>query len=118
MFRALLCRTTSFKERPMAKLVVRALRCVVETDEIGSDDPYMIVFRGSFTSPPDVKIVGGKGSPWADMTSGTLRMVDVLIDDSYSPGNVYVVAMLEQDWAKDILTDGSWGLVAELWAKW
>jgi hypothetical protein len=104
-------------ENNMSKLVVRALRCVEETDEVGNDDVYMVIFRGSFSLPPDVKVVGGKDTVWGDMYTSKLVVHDVVLDDPYHAENVYVAALFEQDWNKDILTGGTWGKVAELWAQ-
>ena len=101
----------------MAKLVIRALRCVEETDEIGSDDVYMAIFRGSFTLPPNVKVVGGKGTMWADMTSGKLVTKDMVIEDTYQQGNVYVAALIEQDVNKDLLVGNALAKVTEFWAN-
>jgi hypothetical protein len=92
----------------MSKLVVRALRCVEETNEIGSDDAYMVVFRGSFNLPPDVKVVGGKNTAWGNMSTGKLVVKDMVLDEPYKAENAYVAALLEQDSSRDILTDGAW----------
>jgi len=51
------------------------------------------------------------------METGKLVTQDVVLDDSYNPGNVYVVAMLEQDQNRDILTGNSWSKVLEFWAN-
>lgn len=101
----------------MPKLVCNALRCVEETNEAGSDDAYMVVFRGSFNQPPDVKVVGGKNTIWGNMATGKLVVKDMVLDDPYHAENAYVVALLEQDVNRDILTGGAWGKVADFWAN-
>lgn len=101
----------------MSKLVVRALRCEEETDEAGSDDIYMAVFRGSFTLPPNVKVVGGKNTIWANMTSGKLVLKDMALEDTYHQGDVYVAALFDQDSNLDLLLDNTLAKVIEYWAK-
>ncbi len=101
----------------MSKLVARALKCYEETDEAGSDDVYMVVFRGSFNIPSNVMVVGGKDTSWGNMVTGKAVVKDMVLDDSYSTENAYVIALLEQDDNRDILTDGAWGTIAEFWAN-
>jgi hypothetical protein len=101
----------------MAKLVVSALRCVEETDENDNDDPYMVVFRGSFNLPPDVKVVEGKNTPWAGMSTGELASVDMILDDPYRSENAYVIALLEQDHNRDIKTENGLAKAIDFWAN-
>jgi len=109
----------------MSKLVIRALRCVEETDEIGSDDAYIALFRGSFSLPPDLKVVGGNGTPWGNMTSGKLVVHDMVLDDTYQAQNVYVAALIDQDRDNPLLpdkkvdlSDGShWAAALNSWTK-
>src|SRR4051794_13018912 len=58
----------------MTNLVVDAIRCVEETDEVGSDDVYIVIFRGD-PKPPFSSNLGvhGPGSFWRDLDSGDLR---------------------------------------------
>jgi hypothetical protein len=101
----------------MSKLVVRKMDCLEETDEIGSDDVYMAVFRGSFTLPPNVKVVGGKDTAWGDMSTGKSVLKDVVLEDTYQPENVYVAALIEQDVNRDLLVGSAWAKVMEFWAN-
>ena len=101
----------------MSRLVIRALRCVEETDEIGTDDVYMALFRGSFTLPPTILVKGGKGSPWSDMESGSLRTVDMVLDDNYHKENVYVAALIEQDKGLDLADGSMWAAATEFWVN-
>ena len=79
----------------MARLIVRAFKCH------GYCYPHVILFRGSRIQPPSIHVAGGKDSAYADTT----------LDYRYSPANVYVVAMVEQEWA-----EGSWARVLDFWA--
>ncbi len=86
----------------MASLLVDAIRCVTETDEIGSDDVYLVTFRGNTKAPFDSNVgVHGPGSLWTDFDSGDLEPVDVTIANFRSDA-VYVVMLVERDNAKDI----------------
>ncbi len=101
----------------MSTLKIRALRCVEETDEWGPDDVYMGLFRGSFTLPPDLKVVGGKGTKWANMSSGDLRIEDMTLETNYHPENVYVATLIEQDSGKDLAEGANWAGALEYWAN-
>ena len=51
----------------MSSLVIDAVRCREETDEIGSDDVYVVVFRGDPKAPFGSNVgVHGPGSVWSD----------------------------------------------------
>lgn len=101
----------------MSKLVVSGLRCVETTSGAGNDQIYMIVFRGSFNLGPDVKVIGGKNTPWGDMGTGKLVEKDMILDDIYHSENAYVVVLLEQDDNRDIMTGNTWSKVLEFWAN-
>src|SRR5262245_49125146 len=40
----------------MPKLIVDKLKCIVESDEIGSDDVYLVVFVGRKATPLDCEL--------------------------------------------------------------
>jgi hypothetical protein len=95
----------------MSKLVVSGLRCLETTDGFGNDQIYMIIFRGSINPLADVKVIGGKDTPWADMGTDkehNLVAKDILVDDNYHTENTYIAAMLEQDVNIDILQELIW----------
>jgi len=86
----------------MASLVVDAIRCITETDEIGSDDVYLVTFRGNTTAPFNSNVgVRGPGSLWTDFDSGDLEPADVTIA-MFRSDAVYVVMLVEQDNGTDI----------------
>jgi hypothetical protein len=86
----------------MASLVIDAIRCVTETDELGSDDVYVVTFRGNTTKPFDSNVgVHGPGSLWTDFDSGDLEGTDVTIA-MFRSDAVYVVMLVEQDNGTDI----------------
>lgn len=97
----------------MPSLVIDAVRCVEETDESGSDDVYIIIFRGD-PKPPFGSNVGvhgpgwnfneGEFTPglnWMDFDSGELWNPDVPIA-MYFPDAVYMIMLVEEDNSRDI----------------
>jgi hypothetical protein len=87
----------------MSKLVVRKLACVDKSNEIGSNDVYMAVFRGSFTLPPNIYVIGGTGTVWANLSTGDIREYDMILENIYQPENIQVIVLMEQDVNKDLL---------------
>lgn len=95
----------------MSSLVVDAVRCVEETDEVGSDDVYMIIFRGD-PKPPFSSNLGvhGPGNFWSNLDSGDLRESkllrffdpDAIPIAQYFSDAVYVIMLVEEDASKDI----------------
>jgi hypothetical protein len=101
----------------VSKLVVNALRCVQTTSGIGSDEVYMVIFRGSFNQPPNVMVIppNEANSPWESMSNGKLVKEDILVDGIYQAENVYVAALVERDVDNNILEN--WSTVTNLWAN-
>jgi hypothetical protein len=86
----------------MANLFVDAVRCVSETDETGSDDVYLVVFRGDPKPPFNSNLgVHGPGQPWSDFDTGELDPTDVSIA-KFFPDAVYVVMLVEEDDGRDL----------------
>ena len=83
-------------------LVVDKIKCVEESDEIGADDLYLIVFRGSTVSPFTSSLaVVGPGTPWSDFDTGETHHTDVTVSAT-SADSVYAVMLVEKDSGKDI----------------
>lgn len=83
-------------------LAVDEIRCNEETDEVGSDDIYLVIFRGNTTGDFDSNVgVHGPGVAWGDFDSGEVRGNDVVIAQ-YFPGSVYVSMLIEKDDGRDI----------------
>jgi hypothetical protein len=99
-------------------LVVDRIKCVEESDELDSDDIYLVVFRGRTVSPFDtgLGVHGGAGSLWADYDSGELEGTDVTIAHTNADA-VYAVMLVEQDHALDIKGSaviGAWAMQTDL----
>lgn len=102
----------------MSKLVVSRLKCIDTTSGLGNDQVYMVILRGSFTAPPDMVVQGGKNSVWGDMGDGKLVVNDMVFDSNYSPNNVYVAILLEQDGSsRDVLVGDTGARIIEFWAN-
>ncbi|MBI5903803.1 MAG: hypothetical protein HZB84_10025 [Deltaproteobacteria bacterium] len=87
----------------MAKRIfVDHVWCKEETDEIGSDDVYIVVFRGNTTPPFSSNVaVHGPGDFWDDFDSGDEWSQDIPVAKFY-PSSVYVVMLVEEDVNRDI----------------
>lgn len=92
-------------------LVVDKIKCVEESDEIGSDSCYIVVFRGNTNSPFNTGVASvGPGSAWDDFDTGETAHKDVSIAQT-NANAVYAVMLVEKDHGKDILGDevlGAW----------
>ena len=90
----------------MPSVVVDALKAEEETNELGSDDVYMMTFRGPVPSgavsagTAEFTVVG-PGSYWDDFDSGETHNRDVRLAD-FDTQSVYVANLIEQDNRRDI----------------
>ena len=98
-------------------LVVDRIKCVEETDGLGSDEIYMVVFRGRTSAPFSTGLASvGPGSAWDDFDSGETSNTDVTIAQTNSDA-VYALMLIEQDDGKDVAgTDviGAWKAQTDL----
>src|SRR5262245_55938891 len=92
-------------------LVVDKIKCVEESDEIGADDIYLVVFRGRTLAPFNSNLASvGPGSAWSDFDTGETHGSDVTIAQTQADA-VYAVMMVEKDKGKDVTGDeviGAW----------
>jgi len=98
-------------------LVIDKIKCVEESDEVGSDDIYLIVFQGR-TVPPFSSGLNsvGPGSAWGDFDTGETHGNDVRVASTNADG-MYAVMMVEKDNQKDISGDevvGAWRAQTDL----
>jgi hypothetical protein len=86
-------------------LLVDKIKCVEESDEVGADDIYLVVFRGNTSAPFNSNVASiGPGSAWDDFDTGETHHADVTIAKTF-PDAVYAVMMVEKDNGKDISGD-------------
>jgi hypothetical protein len=98
-------------------LIVDRIKCVEESDEVGSDDIYLIVFQGR-TVPPFITGLNsiGPGAAWGGFDTGETHHTDVRVA-STNPDALYAVMMVEKDNAKDIQGSavlGAWSSQTDL----
>lgn len=87
----------------MANLVLKEFRCVIETDEIGDDSPYFVIFIGNSGSPKfsDVKRI--RDPQWDNnISSGNLVQVNTTVSSGVGSNTLVLVALLEEDNNPDI----------------
>ena len=86
-------------------LVVDRIKAVEESDEAGSDDIYLITFRGRTKPPFDSGLSSiGPANFWDDFDSGEKENTDHAVAKSFEDA-VYAVMMVENDAGKDITGD-------------
>ena len=87
----------------MANLTSKEFRCVVETDELGDDSPYFLVFLGNAGNPKfsDVKRI--RNSQWDnEISTGDLVHVNTTVSGGVGMNTLVLVALLEEDNNPDI----------------
>ena len=88
----------------MSKLILRRFRCREETDEVGDDSPYFLVFhgrarQGSTSASSSVKLV--RKSAWDHtVAEGELIIANMTVLDPLSV-DLVLVAMMEEDHGTD-----------------
>ncbi|WP_063042346.1 hypothetical protein [Nocardia pseudovaccinii] len=97
----------------MANVYVDEMKCVDESgsgiDEWGSDDVYLLLFRGRIPTGAAVQsstefTVTGPGGFWDVMDDGDRRSRDVLVA-TFDPASLYVVQLIEKDDGRDVAGD-------------
>ena len=83
------------------KLEVGRITCIEESDEIGDDDIYLVVFLVRAGKETKLNIVG-PGPAWRNFSTGDSRGQDITLDGGAEFSTVYFVAMIECDNGKDI----------------
>lgn len=99
-------------------LIVDKIRCVEESDEVGDDDVYLIMFIGRTVAPFRSALGSiGPGSAWSGFATGETHNTDVSSGLFTAADSVYVVMMVEKDHGKDITGDavlGAWRAQTDL----
>lgn len=89
----------------MARVKVDHIWCTEETDEIGSDDVYLVTFRGNTSGGFFSTVLShGPGDFWDDFDTDEERSRDIDIT-AFRTDAVYVVMLVERDNRKDISGD-------------
>src|SRR5688572_20129238 len=90
----------------MSKVVVDWLFCIEETDELGDDDVYLMLFRGQIPASGGIEsstefTVTGPSTFWDDMSTFDLRKKDVEVA-AFDSQSVYVAQLIERDNSRDV----------------
>lgn len=83
-----------------SSLYAISLECVTETPGSGSDDIYTVVFVGASSIAGGGELIVTPA--WNGMDSGTTKAFNNLVELRYKPDALYLVALVEQDYAKDV----------------
>ncbi|MEV4410328.1 hypothetical protein [Catellatospora sp. NPDC049609] len=84
-------------------LRVATVQCLEETDEVGDDSPYFLVFAASPTNPSATAF--GKWGPggWdAEVASGETYYPNAAIASGVGSGWLLITVMLEEDYDNDL----------------
>jgi hypothetical protein len=90
----------------MTDVVVDWVVCGEETDELGDDDVYLMLFRGELPAAGGIQgntefTVTGPGTFWDDMSTYDVRKRDCKVS-RYDRRSVYVVQLIERDNGRDV----------------
>jgi hypothetical protein len=84
------------------KIAVTKIRCLLETDEVGADEPYVLVVGADLKkTPPNVEAT--LYGPWGDVDTGELKET-ITIDPNWPP------SVVEAFGAINLLRRPFWGL--------
>jgi hypothetical protein len=84
-------------------LIIDKIKCVEESDEVGSDDIYLIGFIGRTVSPFKSALASvGPGVAWSGFDTGETDHHNVNTGLFSASDALYVVMMVEKDNGKDI----------------
>lgn len=87
-------------------LYLKEFRCVEETDELGNDSPYFVVFVGNNSGQPSSDVVRVRDPAWDGAAkSGKLFQPNMWVHNQVDTNSIVVVALVEEDYDPDI-TDG------------
>lgn len=91
----------------MATLRLKEFRCVEESDEVGSDSPYFVVFVGDPSEPGSAaKLVVVRRESWDNETdSGELKSPNAVVSKDVGVGDLLLCALMEEDDNRDIAGD-------------
>jgi hypothetical protein len=99
-------------------LVIDRIKAVEESDELGSDDIYLVGFIGRTVAPFKSALGSiGPGGAWSDFDTGEIHNTDVSTGLFSASDAVYVVMMVEEDNATDISGTevvGAWAAQTDL----
>lgn len=99
-------------------LLIDKIKCVEESDEVGADDIYLIMFIGRTVAPFRSALRSvGPGAAWSDFDTGETHHTDVDSGLFSAPDALYAVMMVEKDSGKDISGDavvGAWQAQSDL----
>ncbi|WP_229739450.1 hypothetical protein [Nocardia rhizosphaerihabitans] len=89
-----------------ASVIVDRMALPNSGDEWGSEDVYMLTFRGSVPADGGVNsetqfTVRGPGAYWNNFTNGDVRNRDIAIA-AYEPDSLYIVSLIEEDGERDV----------------
>lgn len=93
----------------MANVIVDEMKCIVDTEEGGSDDVYLLTWRGriplgdSVVTRTEFTVHGGYDF-WDDLDEGETRRGDIAIA-GYDPRSLYVIQLIEKDNGRDVVDD-------------
>ena len=88
----------------MTTLTLKEFRCVEETDEVGSDSPYFLVFQGDPTRPgSEADLHRVRRDSWDnEISSGSFRRPNAVVTKDIGSNHLVLCALMEEDNDPDI----------------
>jgi len=92
----------------MADLILNKFVCVEETDEVGSDSPYFLLFVGRPGNKPTSKVTRIRRDAWdGEIDSGDRRVLNQNVANDVGKSTLVLVALMEEDADPDVGTVGT-----------
>ncbi|MBI4852254.1 MAG: hypothetical protein HY819_10700 [Acidobacteria bacterium] len=90
-------------QTPSGSLVLQEFNCVEETNEVGSDSPYFVVFVGHPGITPTSSVTTLRKESWDnEIDSGDLIKANLTVGTGVNTNTLVLVALLEEDNNPDI----------------
>ena len=87
----------------MANLILQSFKCIEETNEVGSDSPYFVVFHGNPTSPNAATVRRIRKQAWdTTVDSGETVQANSFVIDGVGTSSIVLAAFIEEDGDPDI----------------
>jgi len=93
----------------VAKLILSEFRCDAETNEVGDDSPYFVIFFGDPSNKLDPsvnKVKTIRKDMWDNEThTGKLWQPEMVVGGYVDPSRLVLVALMEEDNSCDLVGD-------------
>ena len=87
----------------MSSLILQSFQCIEETNEVGSDSPYFVIFHGNPNNPAAANVKRIRKEVWDnDTDTGETKQANSLMANNVDKNSLVLVAFLEEDDNADV----------------